>query len=153
VLGWDVARQDGLFTGNFDRTDDGRRIGEDLLNEGADIILPVAGRVGLGTAALVQELGNAYLIGVDSDWAETYPEYADIMLTSIEKRLDVSVVFTVQSIVDGTFTGGTHIGTLETGEVGLAPFYKFDSLISNEVKADLEQIKQDIIAGKIKTKP
>lgn len=60
---------------------------------------------------------------------------------------------TVQSIVDGTFTGGTHIGTLETGEVGLAPFHKFDSLISNKVKADLEQIKQDIIAGKIKTKP
>jgi basic membrane protein A len=56
-------------------------------------------------------------------------------------------------MVNGTFTGGTHIGTLETGEVAIAPFYNLDSLISAKVKADLEQIKADIIAGKIKTKP
>jgi len=153
VLGWDVEKRSGLFTGDFVSIDAGRRVGEQLLNEGADIILPVAGDVGLGTAAVVQERGNAYLIGVDTDWAETFPEYANIMLTSVEKRMDVSVVHTVQAIVEETFTGGTHIGTLETGEVGLAPFYAFDSLISDKVKADLEQIKADIIGGKIKTKP
>ena len=153
VLGWDVAQQDGLFTGNFDRTDDGRKIGENLLNEGADIILPVAGRVGLGTAAVIQERGDAYLIGVDSDWAMTYPDYADIILTSIQKRVDTSVLSTIQAIEEGTFIGGTHIGTLETGEVTLAPFHNLESLISAEVKADLEQIRKDIIVGKIKTKP
>ena len=62
------------------------------------------------------------------------------------------MVRTAKSIEDGTFTGGSHLGTLETGEVGLAPFHELDSLISDEV-ADLEQIKADIIAGKIKTKP
>ena len=57
--------------------------------------------------------------------------------------MEVSVLAAVQSIVEGTFTGGEHIGTLETGEVGLALFYQFDSLISAEVKADLEQIKTE----------
>ncbi len=38
-----------------------------LLMDSADIIMPVAGPVGLGIAA-IKERGNAYLIGVDSDW-------------------------------------------------------------------------------------
>ena len=42
---------------------------------------------------------------------------------------------------------------LETGEVDLAAFHELDSLISSKVKVELEQIKKNIIAGKIKTKP
>jgi len=153
ALGWDVDKQDGLFTGNFVNSEDGRRMGEMLMDEGADVILPVAGDVGLGTAAVVKERGDAYLIGVDTDWVVTYPEYADIILTSIQKRLDVSVVSAVQAIVDGTFTGGNHIGALENGGVGLAPFHNLDAFVSPRVKADLEQIEADIIAGKIQTEP
>jgi basic membrane protein A len=153
VLGWDVDRQDGLFTGNFDRSDDGRRMGQRLLDEGADILLPVAGAAGLGAAAAVHERGGAYLIGVDVDWTLAYPEYADIVLTSILKRLDVSVERAVESVVEGAFTGGPHLGTLETAEVGLAPFYELEALVPAQVKADLEQIRLDIIAGRIQTRP
>ena len=55
---------------------------------------------------------------------------------------------TVQSIVDGTFTGDIQIGTLEMGKVGLAPFHKFDSLISIEVKADLGKSSKISLLGK-----
>jgi WD40 repeat protein/basic membrane lipoprotein Med (substrate-binding protein (PBP1-ABC) superfamily) len=153
VLGWDVEKQAGLFTGNFDSTLDGREMAERLMDEGADIILPVAGKAGLGAADVVKERGDVYLIGVDSDWVVAYPEYADIILTTIEKRLDVSVVSAVNSIVEGTFTGGTHDGTLENGGVSIAPFHNLDDLVSPTVKAELEQIKLDIIAGKIRTIP
>jgi hypothetical protein len=37
--------------------------------------------------------------------------------------------------------------------VGLAPFYKLDSLFSDTVKADLEQVRDNIIAGISQTKP
>lgn len=153
VLGWDVAKHDGLFTGNFVDTEDGYRMSELLMNQGADVILPVAGEQGLGAAAAVKERGNAYLIGVDTDWAAWLPEFRDLILTSIEKRLDVSVVSAVQAIDEGTFTGGTHVGTLENGGVSIAPFHALDALVSPQVKADLEQIEADIIAGKLKTKP
>jgi basic membrane protein A and related proteins len=83
----------------------------------------------------------------------TDPEYADIMLTSIMKNYDISVVQAVRATVDGTFSGREHVGTLETDEVSLAPFYKFDSLISAKVRMDLEQIKKEIIAGTINTNP
>ena len=74
VLGWDPAAQTGLFTGNFESTDDGRTLGQTLMDEGADIIMPVAGPVGLGTAAAALERGNVWIVGVDNDWYLTAPE-------------------------------------------------------------------------------
>ena len=106
-----------------------------------------------GLLCAVKSHGDAYIISVDNDWAVSEPTYSDIILTSIMKNLDVSVVQAVKAIEESTFTGGIHVGTLETGEIGLAPFHEFDSLIPDEVKAELEQIKADIIAGKIKTIP
>jgi basic membrane protein A len=154
VLGWDVKKHEGLFVGSFCCAAEGRQLTQQLLDGGADIILPVTGTsVGPGAANAVQNHGNAYIIGVDTDWTVTNPEYKNIILTSITKNYDVSVMLAIQAIERNTFSGGTHVGTLETGEVGLAPFHELDSLVPDNVKADLEQIRKDIIAGNIKTKP
>jgi phosphate/phosphite/phosphonate ABC transporter binding protein len=128
-------------------------MGETLMDEGADIIMPVAGPVGLGTAAAVQERGNAYLIGVDSDWYLTAPDYKDITLTSVMKLMDVTTFNVIKSAMDGTFKGGVTLGTLENGGVGLAPFHDLDSVVPAELKTELAQIKADIIAGKVATAP
>ena len=153
VLGWDAQKHEGLFIGDFCCAAEGRQMTQQLLDQGADVILPVAGTgVGAGSLYAVRIHGSAYIIGVDTDWAVTDHDYADVILTSILKNYDVSVVQAVKAAADGSFTGGVHIGTLETGEVGLAPFYQYDSHISAQVKAELEQIRKDIIAGAIKTK-
>ncbi len=152
ALGWDPAAQTGLFTGNFESTDDGRKMGETLMDEGADIIMPVAGPVGLGTAAVVKERGNAYIIGVDSDWVLTNPDYADITLTSVMKLMDVTTMDAVKAAKDATFKGGVTVGTLVNGGVGLAPFHNLDSMVSAELKAELETVKAEVIAGTVKTK-
>ena len=57
LLGWDKEGQTGSFSGDFENQDNGRRVTEDLISEGADIILPVAGPVGLGAAAAAQDAG------------------------------------------------------------------------------------------------
>lgn len=69
VLGWNPESSEGLFTGNFDSLDDGRAFAENLHQEGADIVMPVAGPVGLGSAQLADEMGTDSLkiIGVDAD--------------------------------------------------------------------------------------
>ena len=153
VLGWDPVAQTGLFTGNFESTDDGRKMGETLNDEGADIIMPVAGPVGLGTAAVAKERGNVYIVGVDNDWAIVNSDYADIVLTSVLKNMDITTLDAIKSVKDGTFKGGVTVGTLPNGGVGLAPFHNLDSVVSAELKAEVETVKQDIINGKIKTKP
>jgi basic membrane protein A and related proteins len=150
VLGWDPATQTGSFVGNFESTDDGRNQAESFMDEGADVIVPVAGPVGLGSAAAVQERGNAWIIGVDSDWTATASEYSDIILTSIMKLMDASVYDASEQIVNGTFSGGTYIGTLENEGVGLGTTH---SSVPAELLAEVEALRDQIIAGDLQTKP
>jgi glucose/mannose transport system substrate-binding protein len=153
VLGWNPMTATGLFTGNFESTDDGRTMGESLMDEGADVIMPVAGPVGLGTAAAAKERGNAYIIGVDSDWYLTAPDFKDITLTSVLKNMDITSKDAIKSALEGTFAGGVTVGTLANGGVGLAPFHDLESMVPTDLAAELETVKADIIAGKISTSP
>ncbi len=73
VLGWDTAADNGTFVNNFESLDDGRSIAQSFVEEGADIIMPVAGPVGLGSAAYCKENGNCMIIGVDTDWSFPLP--------------------------------------------------------------------------------
>jgi basic membrane protein A len=153
VLGWDPATQTGSFTGNFESKEDGRTLGLSFIDEGADIIMPVAGPVGEGTAAAAKERGNVMIIGVDADWYLTVPDYKDIVLTSVLKNMDVTTKGAIQQVMDGTFAGGVIVGTLENGGVGLAPFHDFEPQVPDELKAELEAVKAEILAGNIQTTP
>jgi len=153
VLGWNPATQTGLFTGNFESTDDGRTLGEALMDEGADILMAVAGPVGLGTAAAIQERGNAYIIGVDNDWYVANPEYKEIVLTSVLKNMDVTTLNVIKASKVGSFAGGVTLGTLENGGVGLAPFHELDGMVPVELKAELALLVQQINQGTLSSLP
>jgi peptide/nickel transport system substrate-binding protein len=140
-----------LFTGNFESTDDGRRFAEDLMAEGADIIMPVAGPVGLGTAAAIQENPGTMLVGVDTDWCVSAPEYCDVTLTSVMKNIDVAVYTAVEQAYEGTFEGGFYVGTLANDGVGLAPFNEFDDDVPADLKAELDDLQAALIAGDVST--
>jgi len=152
VLGYDLTAPDkGLFTNSFEDQTKGKEFGITLMDEGADIIMPVAGPVGLGTAAAVKERGNALIIGVDSDWFLTAEGYQDIILTSVLKNMDATTLEVAKQVKDGAFKGGTNVvGTLANNGVGIAPYHNLDSKVPAELKAEIEQIKKDIIDGKIK---
>jgi basic membrane protein A len=154
VLGWDKAAQDGSFTGDFVRQDVGKQLTQNFLDQGADIVMPVAGPVGAGAGAALMEAKAAgkdvKLIWVDSDGFLTAPEYKDIMLTSVMKLMGEAVEKVVKDDKDGKFTNTPYVGTLANDGVQLAPFHNFDSQVPAEVKSELEQIKKDIIDGKLK---
>jgi basic membrane protein A len=145
VLGWDTAANAGSFTGNFDSLDDGRSFAESFVQEGADIVMPVAGPVGLGSAAYCQETGSCKIIGVDTDWTVSSPEYTDIILTSVLKNMNVAVYDAIKAQVDGTFAGGVYVGTIANGGVGLAPV----AGASAELKAELEAIREALGNGSL----
>jgi basic membrane protein A and related proteins len=149
VLGWDAAKQNGTFTGDFENQDNGRRVTEDLISEGADIVMPVAGPVGLGTAAAAQDAGDVDLIWVDTDGCVSAPEYCPLFLTSVMKNMDVAVFDAMKSVVDGTFAGGIYSGTLENDGVGIAPYHEFDSSVPADLKSKVDELKQGIIDGTV----
>lgn len=154
VIGWDPAKQKGLFTENFESLDDGRTFAQNLVDEGADIVMPVAGPVGLGSAALASELGTDKLmiIGVDSDQFESDTANSGVYLTSVLKNMDVTTFNAIQSVVDGTFEGGVTVGTLDNGGVGLAPFHDMEAAVPAELAAQLETIKAGVIDGSVSVK-
>ena len=154
VLGWDPKTQKGLFTENFEKLDDGRTFAQNLVDEGADIVMPVAGPVGLGSAALATELGTDKLmiIGVDSDQYESDTANQAVYLTSVLKNMDVTTFNAIKAVADGTFEGGVTVGTLANGGVGLAPYHDMDSMVSPELKEQMTALQAGIIDGSVSVK-
>jgi len=145
VLGWDTAANDGSFTGNFDSLDDGRSFAESFVQEGADIVMPVAGPVGLGSAAYCQETKSCMIVGVDTDWTVSASEYTDVILTSVMKNMNIAVFDAIKAAKDGTFKGGVYSGTLANNGVGLAAV----AGASDALKSEIAAIIKGIIDGSI----
>ena len=153
VLGWDRSSKDGQFIGGNDPFGDqtgGKNTANTLIAQGADIILPVAGPAGLGALAAVKESnGKVNAIWVDTDGYVSAPEYKDVIITSIEKGMDVAVLEIIKAAKDGTFSADPYVGDLKNKGVDLAEFHDFDSKVSSETKSELDQIRADIVSGKI----
>jgi basic membrane protein A len=156
VLGWrtdptiDIGGE-GIFAGDFGNPAFGQTIAEELAAQECDVIFPVAGATGLGSAEVAQA-NTLTVIGVDADQAVSNPDYADVYLTSVVKRTDLAVATTIRNIANGSFGGGSnYIGTLADGGVDLAPFHNFESAVPQELKDDLIQIRQDLIDNKLAT--
>jgi len=140
----------GTFTGNFESTDDAKNVTLGMLQEGADVILPVGGPIGQGTFAAIDEQGaDAVGLGVDVDWTLTVPEFSEYMLTSIIKRIDNSVFQAIERAINGEEPQPVFVSTLENEGVGIAPFHDYEDEISDEVKATLEEMADAIIAGEL----
>ena len=150
LAGWDAANPDkGLFTGDFENQDNGRQVTESLLGEGADTVMPVAGPVGLGAAAAVQDAGDASLVWVDTDGCVSAEEFCPLFLTSVMKNMDVAVHDAIEETLNDEFEGGLYSGTLENNGVGIAPYHEFESQVPDELKQEVEDIKAQIIDGSI----
>jgi basic membrane protein A len=149
LLGWDKEGQTGSFSGDFENQSQGQTLTEQFLAQGADIIMPVAGPVGLGAAAAVSEADGAKLIWVDSDGYLTASEYGEYMLTSVMKGIGAAVQDSVREAAEGNFTNEPYVGTLENEGVGLAPFHDFEGEVPQELVDKIEEYKQQIISGEL----
>jgi basic membrane protein A len=149
VLGWDVEAQDGSFAGNFENLDDGKALASSFADEGADIIFPVAGPVGLGSSAYAAENPGIRIIGVDNDLYEANPNEGSVYLTSVLKKIDEAVYAAAEQVVVNGENGGSYLGTLENNGVGLAPYHDQDGDVPQELKDEIEALKAEIIAGNV----
>lgn len=148
VLGWNKETQVGSFTGDYEDINKGKVLAQGLIDQGADVILPVAGQVGEGAAAAAIGSQGVSLIWVDNDGYDTLPaEYRPIILTSVLKNTQDAVVRIVGDDLAGTFDNSPFVGTLKNGGVDIAPFHDLSASVSPELSADLEQIREAIVAG------
>ena len=153
VLGWDEKTQKGTFIGNFTNLGAGQALTNTYIGDGADIIFPVAGGVGLGTAKAVQTADNSgkhtYMEWVDTDGCVSAAQYCKYMLTSVTKGITEAVKTAVLNAANGTFSGGTYIGTLTNGGAVLTPYHDLASQVPAALQAEIKTLEQEIISGKI----
>jgi len=149
VLGWDIAKQDGTFSGDFNDQTKGTSIAKSMSDEGADIIFPVAGPVGLGASQFAMDsAGKVKIIGVDVDMAVSNPTQAEVYVASVLKKIDAAVLQAVKDALAMTGGGTDYLGTLENGGVGVS----ITSTITPELQAELDAVTAGIIDGSIVTK-
>jgi basic membrane protein A len=149
VLGWDIAKQDGTFSGDFNDQTKGTSIAKSMSDEGADIIFPVAGPVGLGASQFAMDsAGKVKIIGVDVDMAVSNPTQAEVYVASVLKKIDAAVLQAVKDALAATGGGTDYLGTLENGGVGVS----ITSTITPELQAELDAVTAGIIDGSIVTK-
>ncbi len=151
VLGWDEKNQKGgTFAQSFTDQNMGRSITQAFVQQGADIIFPVAGGTGLGSgAAAAASGGKVSVIWVDTDGCTSAAQYCKYFLSSVTKNLTDSVTQYANTAAGGTFPTGSYIGVLKNNGTGLAPFHDFESQVPAQLKAALAKVKADITSGKI----
>jgi basic membrane protein A len=150
AIGWDVAAQTGQFTGGFAAGVEAKTVAQGLIDQGADVILPVGGPIFLSAGEAIRDSGKEIaLVGVDSDNYETAPDLADLFLTSVMKGVAAGVVDVVDTSAAGDFDATPFVGTLENDGVGIAPFHDFEDKVSPDLQAELDTISEGIISGDI----
>ena len=119
-----------------------------------DVMFQVAGLTGNGVLQAACDAGiNA--IGVDVDQYLSTPETAQCTITSAEKKLKTSVNSAIVGIAsgtpgaDGTPSVGRNVLGIDTQDVGLAPFYEFEELISDETRAAIAAAEAGLADGSL----
>jgi len=119
-----------------------KEIALDQISKGSDVVFQVAGGCGLGALdAAKQE--SVWGIGVDADQSFL----GDHILTSAVKRVDVAVFKTIESVQNGTFTGG-GVTTFGLAEDSIA-LGKVSSEVPQDVLDTVEEYRQKIMNGEI----
>ncbi|MBD7949156.1 BMP family ABC transporter substrate-binding protein [Oerskovia sp. Sa4CUA1] len=149
TLGWNKDSQNGSFAGGFEDQSQGQQLTQTFIDQGADIIMPVAGPVGVGTLAAAKDATDVSVIWVDADGFETNPDSGDLILTSVLKEIGAGVEDVITAASEDEFSNEPYVGTLENGGVDIAPYHDFDSKVPQELKDEIDQLRKDIIDGTI----
>jgi basic membrane protein A and related proteins len=122
-----------------------KQVALNQIEQGAGVIFQVAGGCGLGALDAAKEK-HVWGIGVDADQSFLGPH----ILTSAVKRVDTAVFDAIKLVVDGKFKGGNITFGLKDNGVGIG---KISPKVPQSEVAKINQIRADIISGKIKDIP
>ena len=141
-----VAQYAGVTPIAFRNPSRGKELALAQYQGGVKVIFHASGSTGLGVFEAARTM-NALAIGVDADQFREAPGH---VLTSMIKGIDAAVFDAIRRAQAGTFTGGIlGYGLAENG-VGYVYDANNKAQIPDAVRARVEAIKAEIIAGRIK---
>lgn len=136
-----------IYAEDFEDPAKGKESATALYSRDIDIIFAVAGKTGEGVFEAAKEQG-LYAIGVDTDQRHINPES---IVASMVKQVGKSIYDTIDNIQKDNIENGkvVYYGLSQDG-VGMG--YGTDDMVqyaTNDMKAELEDIKAKIISGEI----
>ncbi|MEO8273243.1 MAG: BMP family ABC transporter substrate-binding protein [Chloroflexota bacterium] len=160
LVGWDATQQDPTKTATlvggsgaadtWNNPAKGKQFAQTFLDNGVDIVHPVAGGTGNGTIESMHNAGK-WAIGVDTDqYLSIGPPTNGALLTSSQKAIDVSVLDFFKSSSAGNLGGKDYVGTLANNGVLLSPFHDYDSEITQATKDEIAALKAALVSGSVK---
>jgi basic membrane protein A len=141
-----IAQYAGVTPDAFKNPGKGKELALSQYQSGVNVIFHASGSTGLGVFEAARVM-NKLAIGVDADQADEAPGH---VLTSMVKGVNNTVYDVIQRVQNHTFKGGIYSFGLKEGGVGYIYDDKNKGLIPDSVHARVEQLRQDIIAGRIK---
>jgi basic membrane protein A len=160
VLGWTPAKGScslstcngkGTFVGNFTDQTAGKTDTANFFAEGADIVFPVAGSVGLGSIVAAKQAGAGHsVMWVDSNGCVSDAADCKWFVGTVAKGVEPSVEAAILSAAQGTFKGGSYVGTLKNNGTQLE---YGGIMVPASLKSKIAKAKAGIIAGMISVNP
>ena len=124
----------------------GAELAKSQFAKGADVVYAAAGGTGIGVYQAAKDSGK-FAIGVDSNQNHLQP---GTMLTSMVKSVGLAAYQTWDDAAKGEWKPGIKNLGLAEGGVDWALDKDNEKLITPEMKAKVDAIKAEIIAGKVK---
>lgn len=132
----------------------GKELALAQINQGADVVFPIAGGTGIGALQAARD-EKKLAVGVDSDQAsifeESDPAQAAVIMTSVEKRVGESLYLALEETIEGKAPYGSSIllGVKE-GAVGISKNEEYDTIVPADVRAEVDGLAEKISSGEIK---
>ncbi len=123
----------------------GKELATAQYQAGADVVFHAAGSTGLGVFEAARET-NRRAIGVDSDQWDEAPGF---ILTSMVKRVEVSVFDIISALREGRFEPGVKVFGLREGGIDYAYDEPRRGMIPGPVRQRVELLRKEIIDGRI----
>jgi len=141
-----IAQYAGVTPDAFKNPGKGKELALSQYNQGVEVIFHAAGSTGQGVFEAARAT-NKLAIGVDSDQNDEAPGH---VLTSMVKGVNAVTFDAIRRVQSGTFKGGIYSFGLKEGGVGYIYDDRNRALIPDSVHTRVEQLKQEIIASRIK---
>lgn len=134
----------------------GKEVTEKMIDAGADVVWAVAGGLGNGVIEACAGHDDVWAVGVDQDqyaqFKESHPDWANTIITSALKNTDQVIETVVDWLADGTIQshmGETKVWGIPDNGVGIAENEFYNKNVSDEIKASVAAILQDVKDGKV----
>ena len=139
---------ESTYTGDYENPEIGEDCALALIGRGCDVIFAVTGNSGAGVIEAAAKKGK-YVIGTDADQKYMNP---DVVVASMKKNIGQSIYTAIKNdVAGGVWNGGSvWLADMAGGFVDIgygSP--EMTQQVSDELKAQVENIKQKIILKQI----